>query len=239
MTQAWTLRLLAVTTIALAIGGSTGCTVSQGIQNSLAYNDAMNDFVLGWRNESWAKRTWREKRPEYGNQPFLDDFGKGFVDGYIAAAAGGAQCSPALPPRRYWSWKYQTAEGQGKTAAWYAGYPLGAQAAEEEGAHLWGDIQISESLRQEYELGHEAPYPYPVSRYNAEECCPQIPVDGQIVPLDGIYEVPGHAVPIEGLPHNYNPDMSQLPAAQPVDVSQATPSGLQGPRISRLGPVPR
>jgi hypothetical protein len=219
MTQAWTLRLWFVAAIAMAIGSSTGCTVTQGARETLAYSDSMNDFVLGWRNRAWAKRAWREKEVEYCNQPFLDDFGQGFQDGYIDAAEGGAQCSPALPPRKYWSWKYQTAEGQGKTAAWYAGYPAGARAAEEEGAHLWSEIQISESLRQEYQLGHDAPYPYPMNLYDVEQCCPQLPYDGQIVPVDG--------VPVEALPH--------------IGSGTNTSSGGDGtgPRMSRLTPPPK
>lgn len=219
---------MAVTTIALAIGSSTGCTVTQGVTNTIAYNDTMNDFVMGWRNRAWAKRAWREKMPEYCNQPFLEDFGKGFQDGYADAAAGGAQCVPALPPRRYWSWKYQTAEGQGKTAAWYAGYPIGARVAEEESAHLWSDIQISESLRHEYELGHEAPYPYPINLYDAEECCPQIPVDGQIIPIDG---VPTDAVP--GGVHEV------APTQVVPEVSLNSPSNRPGTRIARLSPPPK
>lgn len=222
MTHAWTLRLLAVTTMAVAISGSTGCTSARrGISETLAYNDATNDFVMGWRNSSWAKRAWRAKEPQYANQPFVDDFGKGFQAGYADAAAGGAQCVPAMPPRRYWSWKYQTAEGQGKTAAWYAGYPAGARAAEEEGAHLWGDIQISESLRQEYELGHEAPYPFPVTLYDAEECCPQIPVDGQIVPIDGV-PTEAHGI------HEVTPDGAYN-----------APGGVQAPRMTRLDAPPK
>jgi hypothetical protein len=231
MTHAWTLRLLAITTMAVAISGSTGCIVSRGIQENLDYSDTMNDFVMGWRNRSWAKRAWREKEAVYANQPFYDDFGKGFQDGYADAAAGGAQCVPALPPRRYWSWKYQTAEGQGKTAAWYAGYPAGAQAAEEEGAHLWGDIQISESLRQEYELGHEAPYPFPVNLYDAEECCPQIPVDGQIVPIDG---VPHNAQPQGG--HEIIPGVGQDVPTN--DAFANSPGGIP-PRMTRIDAPPR
>ena len=76
-----------------------------------------------------------------------------------------------------------------------SGYPTGARVAEEESAHLWGEIQVSETLRAQYELGHEAPYPFPIDLYDAEKCCPDDPVDGQIVPIEAIpIEDPGDSV---------------------------------------------
>lgn len=219
MTHAWTLRLLATATIAIAIGSSSGCTIYTGVKNTIAYNDSMNDFVLGWRNRSWAKQAWHERKAQYVNQPYQEEFGKGFMDGYADAAAGGAQCVPPLPPRRYWSWKYQTAEGQGKVAAWYSGYPMGARVAEEESAHLWGEIQVSETLRAQYELGHEAPYPFPLDLYDAEKCCPETPVDGQIVPIEGApTEAPGNG------------------AAGIDEVTRLTPGHR---RLARLEPPPQ
>ena len=71
-------------------------------------------------------------------------------DGYEAVAGGKDGCTPALTPQQYWSWQYQNAEGQGKAAAWFAGYPHGARAAEEDGIGNWSQIQTSANIQSEY-----------------------------------------------------------------------------------------
>ncbi len=42
------------------------------------------------------------------------------------------------------------AEGQKKVSAWFAGYPYGARAAEEEGVGSWSQIQMSSNLQAQY-----------------------------------------------------------------------------------------
>jgi hypothetical protein len=69
---------------------------------------------------------------------------------YLRVVSGGSGCVPPLPPREYWSWKYQTAEGQAKVAAWFDGFTYGAQAADEEGAGMWQDIQVSHLIEAQY-----------------------------------------------------------------------------------------
>ncbi len=81
----------------------------------------------------------------------LHEFCEGFRAGYDAIAEGGDGCTPAFPPRQYWGWRYQSAEGQEKVAAWYAGFPHGARAAEEDGIGNWGQIQTSSAIQQRYD----------------------------------------------------------------------------------------
>jgi hypothetical protein len=50
----------------------------------------------------------------------------------------------------YWNWCYQSAEGQARVAAWFAGFPHGAQAAEEDGVGMWNQIQTSSSIQKQY-----------------------------------------------------------------------------------------
>ena len=66
------------------------------------------------------------------------------------ASEGGDGCNPAFPPRQYWGWKYQSSEGQAKVASWYAGYPHGARAAEEDGIGNWTQIQTSTNVQKNF-----------------------------------------------------------------------------------------
>jgi hypothetical protein len=158
--------------VAGGFAGTSGCAAVTGVSEYLAYNDTQNDFVLGWRNVAWARQAWKLRYPEYMSEPYVDHFGAGFRAGYIDVASGSNGCTPTLPPRHYWSWRYQTPEGQGKVAAWFSGYPHGARAAEEDGAGNWSNIQISATAQAEYQLGHEPPYNRSLWLYNAADCCP-------------------------------------------------------------------
>lgn len=139
-------RLLGILLLAVL----TGCQATEGIRNQLDYSDACNDLIVGWRNRVWSNQAWHEHQELAADQRFPNDFEAGFLDGYAAAGEGGDGCPPPLPPRKYWSWKYQTPEGQGKVAAWYAGWPHGARAAEEDGAASWSQIQVSQQIEQQY-----------------------------------------------------------------------------------------
>lgn len=57
----------------------------------------------------------------------------GFLEGYHDMLQGGDGCLPVVPPRRYWSWKYQSAGGQGAVSDWFNGYSAGVAAAKEDG----------------------------------------------------------------------------------------------------------
>lgn len=134
----------------LGIAGLTGCSPLRGLRENLQYNDSVNDFVLGWRNSVWARQAWNERKYMFVDEPQFVAFGQGFRDGYADVAGGANGCVPALPPRTYWTWKYQTGEGQAKVAAWFAGYPYGAAAAKEEGAGNFQQIQVSHTIEAEY-----------------------------------------------------------------------------------------
>jgi hypothetical protein len=140
----------------IAVSCAGGCSIFQGINDYLTYNDCVNDFVLGYRNTVWARQAWHERKSQHYGEPYFSHFGAGFRAGYADVASGGNGCPPALPPRDYWTWKYQTPEGQGMVAAWFAGYPFGAKAAEEDGAGLYQQIQVSHYIERQY--SPEFPY---------------------------------------------------------------------------------
>lgn len=164
------LRLAWTLTICVMVAGASGCTALQGVRDVVQYNDMCDDFVIGWRNYVWANQAWHSAKPSYAGQPYSKDFGEGFRSGYREVAAGGNGCPPPLPPRKYWSWKYQSPEGQAKVAAWFAGYPHGAATAEQECAGNWRQIQVSHVIEQQYSPEFEqaklpradgTPYPQP------------------------------------------------------------------------------
>jgi hypothetical protein len=143
-------RLTLIILLLLSLSGSSGCTVVGAIQDYVAYNDNSNDFVMGWRNSVWAREAWHREKYQYAGHPQLHAFGEGFRAGYIAVASGGNGCPPALPPRWYWSWRYQNPEGQAQVAAWYEGFPYGARAADLDGAGLYQQIQVSGPMQKQY-----------------------------------------------------------------------------------------
>jgi hypothetical protein len=193
MKPRWLARLAMCLLATGGFVGANGCAAVQGVSEYVAYNDTSNDFVLGWRNIAWARQAWKLRYTEFLGEPHLDHFGAGFRAGYIDVASGSTGCTPSLPPRSYWNWRYQTPEGQMKVAAWFSGYPHGARAAEEDGAGNWSHIQISETTRAEYQLGHEPPYNRSVWLYNAADCCP--PESGHLEGGSTEY-LPGSPVPM-------------------------------------------
>lgn len=165
----------------LTLTASSGCAIFQGVRDYVEYNDTMNDFVLGYRNSVWARQAWHERKWQHVGEPQFYSFGEGFRDGYASVASGGNGCPPPLPPRKYWSWKYQSPEGQAKVAAWFSGYPFGAKAAEEDGAGLFQQIQVSYPIERQYspEFNYSMGLPDPpAENIPAEKVPVPAPVDG-------------------------------------------------------------
>lgn len=129
---------------------STGCTVFDNIGNAFRYNTAWNDAATKMRHRSQSSKSWHNRKHQYCNEGCLDDFCAGYRQGFEDVAGGGTGCTPNFPPRDYWGWEHQSAEGQRKVSAWFAGYPHGARAAEEEGVGNWSQIQMSSGLQAQY-----------------------------------------------------------------------------------------
>jgi hypothetical protein len=170
---------LLVACVLVATGG--GCSLLQGVRDYAQYNDETDSFVVGWRNYVWANKAWHARKACYVGEQYWEDFGDGFRAGYRDAAFGGNGCPPPLPPRKYWSWKYQSPEGQAKMAAWFSGYPHGARAAEEDCAGNWRQIPVSHVIEQQYSPEFE--------RAQIPRC------DGSYFPQPGDQPMPGQPVP--------------------------------------------
>lgn len=141
--RGWLLLAIAPTAVGLA-----GCSAIGGAKNSWQYNSSWNSIMTGYRNDAWATKSWHAKKHQFCREAHLHEFCEGFKAGYMSIAEGTEGCSPAFPPRQYWGWKYQSAEGQAKVAAWYAGYPHGARAADEDGIGNWQQIQTSTNVQK-------------------------------------------------------------------------------------------
>ncbi len=159
----------------LALSMLCGCSALGGLSDELKYNRAMDEMVTGYRNNAWSAKAWHRRKHQFCREKYLTDFCNGFRAGYQAVADGSDGCTPAFPPKEYWGWKYQSAEGQAKVAAWFSGYPHGARAAEEDGVGNWTQIQTSSNIQAEYQQfglipaqqGAIYPIPMQVGQVNA------------------------------------------------------------------------
>ncbi len=133
-----------------AISIVSGCSSISGLSNEMKYNRSWDSFVTGYRNTAWSSKAWHRRKHQFCRERYLTDFCNGFRAGYEDVADGADGCTPAFPPKEYWGWKYQSAEGQAKVAAWFSGYPHGARAAEEDGVGNWTQIQTSSNIQAEY-----------------------------------------------------------------------------------------
>lgn len=158
----------------IAIGTAglfSGCTSLNSSIGSIFSGGCMSDAIELHRNRTCALKAWFRREHNFCDQPYLRDFKEGFVDGYVAIAEGKPGCPPSVPPKRFWSWAYQTPEGQAQMAAWYAGYPYGVQAAKDDGLSNRNHITLGPNFqtnRQNQNWGSYNGQPYsPANNYDA------------------------------------------------------------------------
>ncbi len=181
-------RLLNIVLVTLVTGSITGCS---------NFWDQIDETIFVMRTKGDAKHAWKHSKRAYrGLEHNLDDFGQGFVDGYVAVATGGDGCPPALPPRKYWKTKYSTPKAKKLVIAWFDGYHHGAAAAMADGVSASRRIltsgEIYHKVREhvEYEPGNNdnfgshqdypeviAPMPEPVQLPQAPQPLPVIKKD--------------------------------------------------------------
>jgi hypothetical protein len=124
-----------------------GCQGLQNCCNVSGYWDAK----VARDKQAWAaKNAWNSRFQCYENEAHIQDFARGFKAGYLEVAGGGSGCTPAFPAREYWGYKHQNCEGQAKVAAWFAGYPHGVRAAEEDGVGNFYQLQTSSGIQNQY-----------------------------------------------------------------------------------------
>jgi hypothetical protein len=122
---------------ALLLATFSGCITTK---------DCIDRCCADCRNRCYAEMAWLRCKSTYCDVDCKCDFGKGFRDGYVAVAAGGGMCQPALPPRAYWHFEYQNPTGQAKQLAWFNGYSYGALYAEQEGIADWSRVVTAPTM---------------------------------------------------------------------------------------------
>ena len=130
---------------------TSGCSVVHNGYTAFSRNSSWNDTVVVLRNRSNSAKSWHRRKQNFCNEKHSQDFCNGYRAGYEAMCSGSDGCTPAFPPSNYWSWEYQSGEGQARTSAWFAGYPQGVRAAEEEGAANWHQLQMSAEMRSQFQ----------------------------------------------------------------------------------------
>jgi len=118
---------------------STGCL---GPNRPHACGNLVDGMFSDFRERVWAHRAFNL---EYGHMPrkFREHFRKGFVEGYCNVCNGGDGFIPAMPPRDYWGYEYQSSDGAQCVSSWFEGYPAGVAAARKNNAGKNADIYIS------------------------------------------------------------------------------------------------
>ena len=142
---------LMTASLIVVLACSSGCTLVHNAHKTCTQNDSWNEAVIVMRNRNWSTKAWHKRKHNFCNQKYSDDFAAGFRQGYEDVANGSSGCTPATPPRTYWTWEFQSGEGQARTAAWFSGYPQGARAAEEDGVGNFSQMQLSSGLQSEYQ----------------------------------------------------------------------------------------
>lgn len=148
------LRLLA--TLGFLIAPATGCTMVSGLGQQMAHHEAIDEFMVNYRNEAWAAKAWHCRKHKFCNKKYLSDVEAGFRAGYESVAQGGNGCVPSICPQSYWGWQYQAADGQCRMNAWFEGFPLGVQAAEQDGIGHWSQVRTAMPMPAP---GYPAPVP--------------------------------------------------------------------------------
>lgn len=168
---------------------TAGCSVVHNGYSAVSKNGSWNDTVVVLRNRSHSAKSWHRRKQNFCNEKHMSDFRNGYRAGYEAMTSGSDGCTPAYPPSEYWSWEYQSGEGQARTSAWFAGYPHGVRAAEEEGTAHWHQIQLSAGMQS------------------------QLQGAGMMTHQGAVYPIPDTSSPAYGMPV---PNMTGEPIAAPA-----------------------
>jgi hypothetical protein len=207
----WGRLLLLAAAVCVGVPTS-GCTMIRGIGKAFNQHEALDEFMVGYRNNAWSARAWLCRKHRFRNHQELADFEAGFRQGYEDIAAGGSGCVPAVCPKAYWGWQYQSADGQRRMNAWFEGYPLGVQAAEEDGIGHWGSVATS----------FAAPAPCQNCPTGAMLAVPAVPPAG----TSGGQAHPERIAPLETI----EADQLPLPLYDSITDPRAMPQPLGGPK---------
>lgn len=142
------------------------------------YSRCQDRCVTKHYAKSLAKKRLDDLGDESG-ESFSCHFEEGFEQAYVDIAEGGSGVTPAIPPERYWGFRYRTPQGHTRAQEWFSGYELGANLAEHDGLKY---NTIPTSARG---WGHESGE--------------HLPADGHLPTPDGYQQTSGYQ-PVSGGP---------------------------------------
>lgn len=129
--------------LSLLMCGMTGCGTVSYLSSTTR---PMDSLFIGYRDHVWANRAYNMAHRGQ-SRPLMSHHRKGFVAGYCDVCRGGDGYVPALPPDEYWSYEYQSSQGQECVRAWFDGYPAGVAAARQTGVDRFRDVYVSEEVK--------------------------------------------------------------------------------------------
>ena len=123
-------QLWRVGSLATIVGGrppkcGDGSCTAAGCVAGPQYSRCFDEHVAA---RGAIKRADRSLKACYARRPPVD-FQDGYRQAFIDIALGGRGQVPAVPPERYWSTCYRTAEGHQLAQHWFAGYAAGGARA--------------------------------------------------------------------------------------------------------------
>lgn len=190
------------------------------------------DPFIHHRNYRAAKVAWMSYgRGEIGPWgPLCKDFETGWRQGYYDVAGGMDGQRPITPPRRYWAARYQSPAGQKQVEAWFAGYELGAAAAQRDGIGYWAFVPTSlgvpaqEKLEEPGSIGYRV---MPDERQNYSLDDRDIPHAEPVRAADPELAPPRPTAP----PRRTTPRELPLPTEEPAQLPERTPNRSTEPTV--------
>lgn len=149
---------------------------------------AVQDEIIKGHRKCWSHIAWHMEKPKLkadgGVRPWLDDFGRGWRQGYYDVAMGGSGTIPLLPPTRYWGTFHHNPTGREEVQAWFAGYQQGVTAAEGDAVGQWIAIPQSggEEMLREMKRRRRHPAAEPIPTGAPVDQQPVIPEDLPVKP---------------------------------------------------------
>ena len=188
-----------------------GCRPSRGCY-PCGYEHCKDTFITGHS----ARKCARNALDAMGLKSMPSDFRNGFIQAYEDIADGQSGATPPVPPSKYWTAYYRSAEGKQHAQNWFTGYRAGANSALGKKPAYYGPIADS----------GVAYSPEPVPRSMATS---GYYGDASMMPQPGVYYPPMHGqVPMMGIPSRVpGPVQQTMPAAGPM--SQPIPPAPTGP----------
>lgn len=228
-------RFLVIGCLGALLTSTTGCQLSSGIFRAFRSEQCIDDFMIGYRNRALAEKAWYRLKDRFPSQRYPGEFKDGFISGYMDIASGGNGCCPTVAPSRYWGWRYQSGYGQQAINAWFNGFPLGVQAADQDGAGNWQEIRT---------LGLPPPQVTVTEEVGTDETNPFYPED-EYVPLPEAIESFDNDASGSGIldgalsePENASLDMAveTLPATEQLTQDEIEPIDETEP-IKEIEPI--